>query len=77
MSVLFYLPFVFSVAGGFLFLTSEVDWKWKALAIGMIVSSVAIQFVPMFAETVHFLVPLGMQLVLRRWFSLYWRLEGI
>jgi hypothetical protein len=73
----FLLPLGACLAGGLLFLFSDVEWKWKALAVLLVGGSVAMQYVPPLVEMVPWGVPISMQIVAAIWFWLYWRLEGV
>jgi hypothetical protein len=68
------LPLVLSVVSSvyFVFFTEE-DWKWKTLAGGTIILSLALQFVP--ALRVHFAIPLILQLLVAIWMVIYWKLD--
>ncbi len=64
---------IFSVIGVMVFLSSDVDGKWKMLAATMVVVSVGLQFG--LADHVHFLVPLAIQLVICGWMALFWQIN--
>jgi len=56
----------------FVFNTEE-DWKWKLLAAGVLLSSLALQFVP--DLHVHFLVPFLMQAAVAIVMAIYWQVH--
>ncbi len=53
-------------------LTGELAWPWKAIATGLAVAAITMQFVP--ALGVHFLIPFLMEIAVAMWayFSLIW-----
>lgn len=63
--MLFGLPLLFSVIGVGVYLTTEAEWRWKALASGLVVSSLLFQFVGPLRT--HFLVPALMQVIVSIW----------
>ncbi|MBI3864196.1 MAG: hypothetical protein HY290_20115 [Planctomycetia bacterium] len=71
--MIFLFPLIFSVGGVLFFLTTDADWKWKALAALLVVVAIVLQFP--FGESVHFLVPLFIQLAVCGWMALYWQME--
>ncbi|HUR38456.1 MAG TPA: hypothetical protein VM222_03135 [Planctomycetota bacterium] len=52
---------------------TEEDWKWKALAAGTMILSLALQFVPVLQ--VHFSIPLILQTLVAVWMVVYWKLD--
>ena len=71
--MIFLFPLIFSVVGVMFFLSSDVDMKWKVLAAAMVIASVGLQFG--FAEYVHFLVPLAIQIVICIWMAIFWQIN--
>jgi hypothetical protein len=71
--MIFLFPLALSVVGVLFFLVADVEWKWKFLAGTLLATSLVLQFVP--DLNVHFLVPLGIQIVLCLWMGAYWKLE--
>lgn len=71
--MIFLFPLVLSVVGVLFFLTTDVDWYWMLLAAGLVALSLALQFLP--PLDVHFLIPLGIQIVVCLWMAVYWKLE--
>jgi hypothetical protein len=72
MMMMFFLPLVVSIIGTvcFVLFTDEAG-KWKALAAGLVVASLLMQFYP--AWQTHFLVPLAIQVVVSIWMAIYWK----
>lgn len=62
---MFTLPLFFSVVSVGVYLTTEAEWKWKSLALGLVVSSLAFQWVGPLRT--HFLVPTLMQVFVSIW----------
>ena len=74
MTFVFYFPLVLSVVGTLFFLfCTDLDLKWKILAIGMTGISLLLQWVPQFE--VHFLIPLILQALVSIWVVIYFQLE--
>lgn len=71
--VIFLLPLVLSVFGtGYLLHYSDLDGKWKALAVAMTGTSLVLQFM---VRSVPFLVPLVLQVAVSLWVAIYWKME--
>lgn len=62
---MFTLPLFFSVVSVGFYLTTEAEWKWKSLALGLVASSLLFQFVGPLKT--HFLVPTLMQVFVSIW----------
>lgn len=71
--MIFLFPLILSVVGVMFFLSSDVDTKWKLLAAAMVIASVGLQFG--FAEYVHFLIPLAIQIVICIWMAIFWQIN--
>jgi hypothetical protein len=71
--MVFWLPLVLSVVGTgyFLFFTEE-DRKWKALALALTATGLALQLMP---DRVPFLVPLLVHSAVAIWMAIYWKLQ--
>lgn len=67
MYVIFLFPLVFSVFATYQFLSGDSGRGAKIAISVLLLASLALQFVPPLPELVHFLVPLGMQLVICGW----------
>jgi len=61
--IIFLLPLIMSVVATVMVLGDDHSWLVKGLLVLFVGSSVAMQFVPALVTHVHFLVPLGMQIV--------------
>jgi hypothetical protein len=71
MHIGFILPLALSVVGaGHFVLFTEEDWKWKALAFGMVGTSLLLSFLH-----VHFVIPLILQVIVCVWMIIYWKLD--
>ena len=68
------LPLALGFVGSvyYVWFTDE-DRKWKALASGTMIVSLALEFVP--AIQVHFSVPLILQMLVAIWMVAYWKLD--
>jgi hypothetical protein len=71
--MIFLFPLAFSIIGVLFFLAGDVEIKWKVLAVTLVVVSVVLQFG--FAGSVHFLIPLAIQIVVCGWMGLYWQMD--
>ena len=70
--MIFLFPLVLSIVAAVAFaISDDVEFSTKAIAILMAAIAAALQFVPVLAEQVHFLVPLAIQLVLGGWFVIW------
>jgi hypothetical protein len=67
MYVIFLFPLVFSVLAVFQFLWGDSSLGTKIAVAVLVLTSIALQFVPPLPELVHFLVPLGLQLIVCGW----------
>ena len=72
MTVVFLLPLVLSIVAAITFgLSDDVELPTKVTAFLMAGTAAALQFIPVLAEQVHFLMPLAIQLVLGGWFVIW------
>lgn len=73
-SAFHFLPLALGFVGSvyFVWFTDE-DRKWKALAAGTMIVSLALEFVP--ALQVHFSIPLILQMLVAIWMIAYWKLD--
>lgn len=67
MYVIFLFPLVFSVFAAIQFLTGDHGLGTKVAIAVLLLTSIALQFVPPLPELVHFLIPLGLQLFICGW----------
>jgi hypothetical protein len=72
MTVIFIFPLSLSFVGAIFFLFTEISWFWKLFALGMVGTSIVLQFAP--SLEIHFLVPLFMQLIICLWVGIYWQI---
>jgi len=70
---IFWLPLILSVIGtGFLLHYTDLDGKWKILALVLTGTSLVLQLMH---KTVHFLIPLVLQVIVSLWVVFYWKLS--
>lgn len=67
MYVLFLFPLVFSVLAACQFLWGDSGLGIKIAISVLVLTSIALQFIPPLPELVHFLIPLGLQLIVCGW----------
>ena len=67
MSVIFFFPVVMSIAGAAMFVIGDYGVATKMIVCLLAVTAVCLQFVPVLSDSVHFLVPLFMQLTVCGW----------
>ncbi len=67
MYVIFLFPFVFSLFAAYQFLAGDFRLSTKIIIGLMAAGSIAMQFLPPLPDQVHFLIPLGLQLVICGW----------
>ena len=68
MFVIFLLPLTLSLVAALMFAVGEYGLVTKGVAIVVAVVAACMQFVPSLRESVHFLVPLLMQISLFIWY---------
>jgi hypothetical protein len=66
-SVIFLLPLVLSFVAAVWFATDDFSLVTKGIVVLFVTAAAALQFVPVFQESVHFLVPLLLQLLVCGW----------
>ena len=66
--MIFLLPFVLSFVALFFFLSGEYGSVVKGVVSVFVLAAASLQFVPTFQQSVHFLVPLFMQLFVCGWY---------
>ncbi|MGD9853705.1 MAG: hypothetical protein AB7U20_02020 [Planctomycetaceae bacterium] len=62
MHVIFLFPLVFSLFAALLFVVGDYGMFTKLFFTALVIATVVMQFTPLLRESVHFLVPLGLQL---------------
>ncbi len=73
MTVLVFVPLALSVIGtGFFLRFTDLEWKWKGLAIALTGTSIVLQFA---LKEVPLAIPLVLQAVMCLWVIFYWKLE--
>ncbi len=70
MPVIFLFPLVLSFVALFFFISGEFGPVVKGVIGVMVLAAACLQFIPAFQESVHFLVPLFMQLFVCGWYYL-------
>ena len=66
--MIFLLPLVLSFIALFFFLSGEYGPVVKGIVAVMVLSAASLQFIPTFQQSVHFLVPLFVQLIVCGWY---------
>ena len=66
--VIFLFPLVLSFVALFFFLSGESGPVVKGVIAVLVLTAASLQFVPSFQQSVHFLVPLFMQLIVCGWY---------
>lgn len=75
--LIFLLPLGLSVfATAYFWLATDLDKKWKSLALALTVTALLLQFVPALRFRFHLLYPLFLQVAVSFWFIIYTKLEG-
>jgi hypothetical protein len=75
MYVIFYAPLALSIVGLLFIAFGEYNPIVKILFALLVVASIVLQFTPALQSTIHFLVPLGMQIVAAIWWQIAMKLE--
>jgi hypothetical protein len=70
MTIVFLFPLVLSVVALAYFISSESGPIVKGVIGVLVIAAACLQFVPSLRETVHFLIPLFMQLIVCGWYYL-------
>lgn len=65
--LIFTVPMALSLVAAAMFLFGEHGLLTKIIVVLLTVTALALQFVPALSESVHFMVPLFMQLVVCGW----------
>lgn len=68
MTVVFLLPLVLSFLALAYFISSDSGPVTKGVVGVLVVAAACLQFIPTLQESVHFLVPLFMQLIVGGWY---------
>lgn len=70
--VIFLFPLAFSVVGTLVYLVGESGGVSKSIALVLLLTSLYLQF----GSNVHFLAPLGIQLILFAWIAIYFQMDN-
>jgi hypothetical protein len=62
--VIFFLPLALSTTAAVMVLFGNYHWFAKTIVVTIVAASVLLQFVPALQESVHFLVPLFIQIAI-------------
>ena len=73
--VIFILPLAMSLVAAVMFALGDYSLATKVVVVALVGIAASLQFVPVLAETVHFIVPLLIQLIVCGWWYVAWQLE--
>ena len=73
--MIFIVPLALSLGAALMFVLGDYGLFTKAFVVVLVAAAASMQFVPALAETVHFLIPLFIQLIVCGWWLVASRLE--
>lgn len=77
MSVIFFLPLVLSLVGMVFMVIGDYHPIVKGTVTVLVAASLVMQFTPGLRESIHFLIPLGLQILVSIWWLIAQQLEGL
>jgi hypothetical protein len=73
--MIFIVPLALSLGAAFMFVLGDYGLFTKAFVVMLVVAAASMQFLPALADTVHFLIPLFIQLIVCGWWYIASQLE--